>query len=84
MNCPNCFVGRLTEQPMLFTDIAYDQLLAVPNMPAHLCDVCGYIEYDESALLALFRLLGIEADLDGPSQGPRPPASSSLSRKINS
>ncbi len=83
-NCPNCFVGRLTEQPMLFTDIVYDSLLAVPDVPAHLCDVCGYIEYHEGALVALFNLLGIDADFDSNVIGLRQSAPHSVGRKANS
>ena len=38
-----------------------DELIAVPDFPAWVCDICGWCEYDENALTRLTLLLSPNA-----------------------
>ncbi|MCY3573470.1 MAG: hypothetical protein OXG92_05750 [Chloroflexi bacterium] len=55
--CPRCTVGRCTPQRTTFTDMLQDQLLSIPNVPAHICDVCNLIEFDQDLLDTLWECL---------------------------
>jgi hypothetical protein len=58
MTCPQCFVGKLQPRQSAFTGVLDGVFLSVPDMQAHICDVCGYREFAESALIQLEALLG--------------------------
>ncbi|GAB4526373.1 MAG: hypothetical protein OHK0046_43080 [Anaerolineae bacterium] len=50
-----------------------DQIVTVPNMMMYRCDVCGFREYDQDALLTLHRLLGQnKRDNPKPDNKPQP------------
>ncbi len=63
ISCPRCFVGRYRLDTAVYICMYDDKLLSMPNMPAYHCDICGYSEFDESALWRLQELLGEGADL---------------------
>ncbi len=52
--CPRCTVGRCTPQRTTFCDIVHDQLLSIPNVVAHICDVCNLVEFDQDLLDSLW------------------------------
>ena len=55
--CPRCTVGRCLASKTTFCDIRDDQLLAAPNMPAFICDVCHFVEFEQESLEALWQAL---------------------------
>lgn len=64
-NCPRCGIGRLHPAVQPYSALLNGMLFSVPNVPAGECDVCGYIEYDESALIRIGIMtgdLGLAAD----------------------
>jgi len=48
--CPRCLVGRLRPVRANFLMMYAGQLLSVPNLTVHTCDVCGLREYDDREL----------------------------------
>ena len=55
--CPRCTVGRCTPQRTIFCDMLHDQLLSIPNVHAHICDVCNFVEFDQELLDTLWERL---------------------------
>ena len=55
--CPRCTVGRCLPSAATFCDLLGDDLLTVPNMPAFICDVCHFAEFEQDALEALWHAL---------------------------
>lgn len=62
--CPRCTVGRCTPRMTTFSEVYHGQLLAVPNVRAHVCDVCHFAEFDQAMLEALWQELYGEGPLD--------------------
>ncbi len=52
--CPRCTVGRCTLQHTTFSDMLHDELLCIPNVQAHICDVCNFVEFDQELLDVLW------------------------------
>lgn len=72
--CPECQAGILTIQHITYFTQMGGELIAVPEFPAWICDVCGRCEYDHRALSWLNVLLAPHA---GRTQRPaRRPSSS--------
>jgi len=61
--CPECQMGYLRQQRVAYVTKQGGQIINVPDFPAWVCDVCGFCEYDSSALAELRVML----------QGGRPP-----------
>jgi len=38
------------------------RILSVPDMPAYVCDICGYQEFDYQAMQSLYLLMGRSDD----------------------
>lgn len=55
--CPRCTVGRCSPQELIFTDMVQGQLLAIPNTPAYVCDICHFVEFASEAVEALWQEL---------------------------
>ncbi|HFC10050.1 MAG TPA: YgiT-type zinc finger protein [Chloroflexi bacterium] len=55
--CPKCRAGVLQPHELTYFTTVDGQMLVVPNFPAWVCDICGYVEYDERALGWLYTLL---------------------------
>lgn len=55
--CPRCTVGRCTPQTTTFADVYHGQLLSIPNLRAHICDVCHFVEFEQETLEALWQEL---------------------------
>ena len=55
--CPRCTVGRCLPQTQTYVDIYQGQLLSVPDMPNHVCDVCHYSEFEIDAVESLWDML---------------------------
>jgi YgiT-type zinc finger domain-containing protein len=57
-SCPRCQMGYL--QPVLstYTRVHNHMLLSVPDVPAWKCDICQYLEYDDTALIEIEALVG--------------------------
>ena len=55
--CPRCTVGRCLPSNTTFCDMLDEQLLTIPGMPAFICDVCHFAEFEQAALEALWRQL---------------------------
>ncbi len=51
--CPRCFIGRLDVKRAAFISVHQQQLVVLPNAIAYICDICGYQEFDDSAVKAL-------------------------------
>lgn len=61
--CPQCQMGTLHPQRIVFAHWFEGQFITIPNFPAWACDICGLCEYDPVALEQLELILGPEADL---------------------
>ena len=59
-SCPRCFIGHCRPSKADFVRMVGGTMLNVPDMPAHVCDICGYREYDEDALRQIQAMLGEE------------------------
>jgi len=44
--CSACGIGHLEEKPVVYAHIVDGMLLAIPDVTAFACDVCGYREFD--------------------------------------
>ena len=62
--CPRCTVGRCAPQRANFCDMLGEQLFVVPKARAHICDVCHFVEFDQSLLDALWERLYSELQRD--------------------
>lgn len=63
--CPRCSIGHLHKAAYPYSALLDGMLFSVPNVPAGECDICGYIEYDESSLIRIGIMtgdLGLAAD----------------------
>jgi YgiT-type zinc finger domain-containing protein len=56
--CPVCHFGKLQERKVTHTQIFQGRLIAIPNVPALVCDVCGEKILDDEVLIRLSGLLG--------------------------
>ena len=61
LSCPECQAGRMRHKAVTYMTYIGDELVAVPNFPAWVCDVCGRREYDNQALNQLSLLLSPSA-----------------------
>jgi YgiT-type zinc finger domain-containing protein len=59
--CMECQAGRMHHKAVTYMTYIGDELIAVPNFPAWVCDVCGRREYDNQALNQLSLLLSPNA-----------------------
>ena len=75
--CPRCTVGRCTPQNTTFADVFQGQLLTIPNVLAHICDVCHFAEFDRELLEGLWAELYGELPLDDIQTVARAESSSS-------
>ena len=57
--CPKCHAGVLRPRELTYFTMVGEQLITVPHFPAWVCDICGYVEYDERALRWLYTLLSL-------------------------
>ena len=48
--CKHCQIGRFQPVTAPYLEMVDGQMMAVANMPAHRCDVCGFLEYDAAHL----------------------------------
>ncbi len=55
--CPRCHAGVLKPRELTYFTALGDELVVVPGFPAWVCDICGYVEYDQRALGWLYTLL---------------------------
>ena len=55
--CSVCHVGRLQARKITFTSAFQGQWLAVPNVSALVCDVCGETVIDQEMMRLLSELL---------------------------
>lgn len=62
-HCPNCEFGNLKPRTAAYTRWVAGQFITVPDFPVWVCDVCGYMEYDDGALEHLEALLGPGVEL---------------------
>ncbi|MBN2554546.1 MAG: YgiT-type zinc finger protein [Anaerolineales bacterium] len=72
--CPDCRVGNLKlGHASFFTDVD-GAVITLPDFPAWICDLCGYREYDNSALSKLQALLATEQKIPKPPSRVQPPS----------
>lgn len=57
--CPECQVGELLPHRASYFGWADGRFITVPDFPAWACDVCGWREYDRTALNELQTLLNL-------------------------
>lgn len=76
--CIECQAGRMHHKAVTYMTYIGDELIAVPNFPAWVCDVCGRREYDNQALNQLSLLLSPNA---GRTPGRKPRYSSHTGSK---
>ena len=55
--CPRCQIGRCSLKSATYTRLHNGMIVSVPDMPAYLCDVCGYQEFDGGAMSDLIAML---------------------------
>jgi YgiT-type zinc finger domain-containing protein len=67
-HCPRCHVGALDAVTVTYSAVYRGALFSVPAVPAWLCDICGYIEYDEATMERLEALVG-ETLMERPDAG---------------
>jgi YgiT-type zinc finger domain-containing protein len=73
--CRECQVGHLGLKAVSYFTWLGEELVAIPDFPAWVCDVCGVRTYDEYALTQLNFLLNPSAGRPIPQSRPRPLAS---------
>ena len=56
--CPRCQHGRCYSGRATFARLHDGKMISAPDMSAYICDVCGYTEFDYTAVLVLNNLLG--------------------------
>jgi hypothetical protein len=56
--CPRCEIGLCRPGRIAYAHVIAGQLLSIPNLPAHVCDVCGYREIDSQAVHRLRAVVG--------------------------
>jgi len=59
--CRDCQAGHMHRDYIAYFTWLGDELIAVPDFPAWVCDICGWCEYDENALTRLTLLLSPNA-----------------------
>ena len=57
--CQTCHMGRLTVKMTTYTQVFEGHLVALHNIPALVCDMCGERVFDSQVLSRLAGLLGI-------------------------
>lgn len=57
--CQTCHMGRLTVKATTYTQVFDGHLVALHNVPALVCDVCGEQVFDSQVLSRLAGLLGM-------------------------
>lgn len=65
--CPRCGVGRCQPTTTTFVDLFGNSLINIPNVPANICDVCHFAEFDPSAIESLWE--DVEIDDYSPMSG---------------
>jgi hypothetical protein len=60
--CPTCHMGFLERQTTTFAAAYRGTILSAPRIACARCDICGYIEYDDSEMTKLEMLLGIQPE----------------------
>lgn len=71
--CPECRLGTAQLRPVYYCAWLDGLFLSVPNFPAWVCDVCGFREYDGTALHELEAVVYARQrprDLRPPRLGP--------------
>jgi len=59
--CQTCHMGRLTVKTTTYTQVFEGHLVALHNVPAMVCDMCGERVFDSQVLSRLACLLGISS-----------------------
>jgi YgiT-type zinc finger domain-containing protein len=59
--CPHCGAGALSLQRVVYARWYGSHFITIPNFPSWVCDVCGSLEYDQTALEQVRLVLGREA-----------------------
>lgn len=65
-SCPICQVGQPRPRLTNFLGVVNGTLLHAPNVPAWVCDVCGEVFYEPTAMRRMELLVG----LGGPAAHP--------------
>jgi len=56
--CPVCHIGKLRARKITYTQVFEGRLIAIPNVAALMCDLCGEKILDNEVLTRLSGLLG--------------------------
>ncbi len=83
-SCPRCFIGHCHPGVAVYVRMYSDMLLSAMDMPAYVCDVCGYQEFDESALVQLEELLNDRSEADAGTTASSSVASVDVSERERS
>ena len=67
--CQTCHMGRLTVKMTTYTQVFDGHLVALHNVPALVCDMCGERVFDSQVLSRLAGLLGISNHPSGAMHG---------------
>lgn len=81
-SCPQCQFGRCKSTTATYTQLYLGSVMCAPDLPAYVCDVCGYCEFDHEALRRVLTLLDRPEDLntiDLPAFSDQSPTDSTLS-----
>jgi YgiT-type zinc finger domain-containing protein len=74
--CPRCQIGRLHQESATYLRLYRGLLVAAPDTPAHVCDVCGYQEFDQAAMRDILMLTSFDDDDDLDEQPRTKPGAS--------
>lgn len=62
--CPHCHIGAAIPQRGTWARSVGSHLIVVPGIKTHVCDACGWLEYDQDALGQLGALLQLGGPLN--------------------
>lgn len=56
-SCPRCQFGQCRPGKATFAQVYMGWVMSAPDLPASVCDVCGYREFDSKMLRHVLRLM---------------------------
>ena len=60
--CPRCLIGQFQARKAVYTRLVGDKVVSMPDMHAYVCDICGYKEYDYTAMQQLQHLINADGE----------------------
>jgi YgiT-type zinc finger domain-containing protein len=73
--CPQCYIGRCRPSQATYTFVHEESLVSVPDIPAYICDICGYQMFDDDALDSIWKMMGLDDEVAASQRQPDRPDS---------